>query len=86
MPSLLSPSRGARPTWRENRVPAPLMRPFVVVVTDELRNGLPKVPVSQRDQPVESLFLDGADEPFGMGIRVRSAVRRLDDAHARRCE
>ena len=76
----------ARPTRRENRIPATLMRPFVVVVTDELRNGVPKVPVSQRDQPVEALFLDGADEAFGMGIRVRSAVRRLNYAHTRRCE
>ena len=62
------------------------MRPFMVVVTDELRNGLPKVPVSQWDQPVEAFFLDGADEALGMGIRVRSAVRRLDDAHATRRE
>jgi hypothetical protein len=46
--------------------------PVAVVVGHEFPNSAPQVAVTERDDAIEALFLDRADEPF----RVRFAVRR----------
>ena len=47
-----------------------LMRPFGVVVLDVLSNDVSKLLLSEEDHLVQALVLDGADEPFGIGVEV----------------
>ncbi len=50
-------------------------------VRDVFMHGPPKMALAQRNDPVEAFFLDGSHKPFGVGIRVRRAIRRLDDTN-----
>jgi len=56
------------------------MRPFVVVVRDEVCHGLLKVALSERDDPIQALVFDRAHEPLGVCVSIRRTIRRLDDA------
>jgi hypothetical protein len=42
----------------------------------------PKMPLAQRNDSVEAFFLDGSHKSLGMGVRIRRAIRRLDDPNA----
>jgi hypothetical protein len=59
------------------------MWPFAVIVGDEVGHGLSEVALPERHDPIETLFLDRAHEPFGVRIRIRCAIRRVDDVHPR---
>ena len=57
-----------------------LVIPFVLIVLDELSDRAPKVALSQRNHSVETFFFDRPNEPFGIGIRIRGALRCQDHA------
>ena len=39
-------------------------------VLDELREGVPEVPLTDGNDAVETFFLDRPDESLGVGVRV----------------
>ena len=75
-----STARPGRPLGIEDLIPATLMRPFVVVVRDEVRYGLSKVALSERNDPIQTLLFDRTHEPLGVRVRIRRTIQRLDDA------
>jgi hypothetical protein len=48
-----------------------LMIAFAMIVRDELHDEAPEVPLPQRNDPIQALFLDRPDESFCVGIRLR---------------
>ena len=64
--------------WRTRNEPIAqsLVIPFVMIVLDELRDDAPEVSLPDRNDPVETFFLNRADESLGVGIRVGSTIRR----------
>jgi hypothetical protein len=67
---------------RNQLVAETLMIPFAVVVRDKFRDCVPEMTLPQRNHPVETLLFDRSNEPLGVRIRVRSALRRPDHADA----
>src|SRR5262249_55557319 len=61
-------------------VPQTLMVPFTVVVCNELRDCSSDVALSERNDPVETFFLERAHEALRVAIRVRRLIRCLHDA------
>ncbi len=59
------------------------MIPLPMIVIDEFRDRSPKVPLAERNHPVEALFFDRSHEAFGVRIRIRRLKRRLHHANAR---
>lgn len=55
---------------------------LAVVVRQELVDCVAQAPFPEENQPVETLFANGAHKPFRVGIGVRGVNRRLHDAHA----
>src|SRR4030095_971901 len=58
-----------------------LMVPFTVVVCNEIRPRSSEVGLSERNDPVQTFFLQRPHEAFRVGIRVRRLIRRLHHAH-----
>ena len=54
------------------------MIPFAMIVGDKLRDRLSKVAVAERNQAVETFLFDRAHEAFGVGVRIRRPIRRLE--------
>src|SRR5712691_1474831 len=67
----------------DERVPQPLMIALVMIVIDEFRERLPKVPLADRNQPIETFLFNRPYEPFGVGIGIRRPQRRLHDVDPR---
>jgi len=57
-----------------------LMISFGVVVRDALRHGASKVPLADRNQPVQAFVFDRPHEALRVGVRVRRARRSEDEA------
>jgi hypothetical protein len=47
-------ARPGRPVGIEDLIPATLMRPFMVVVRDEVCHGLLKMALAERDDPIQT--------------------------------
>jgi hypothetical protein len=54
------------------------VRPFVVVITDELRQHRVQVPLAHHDHVVEALGPEGSDNPLGDRVRARRSDRGSD--------
>ena len=59
------------------------MIPLAMIVLDELRDGVPEVPLTDWDDAIETFFLDRPDESLGVGVRVWRALRNQHHADAR---
>ena len=46
------------------------MIPVAMIVPDELRNGVPEVPLTDWNDAIETFFLDRSDESLSVGVRV----------------
>ena len=68
--------------WRtlNQFVAQPLMIPLAMIVGDKFGDGPSKMALAERNQPIETFLFDRADEAFGVGVRIRRPIRRLDDA------
>ena len=55
---------------------------FVMIMLDVLGHDLPKVPLAQRNDAIETFLFDGPNEALSMGIRIRRPPRRLHNADA----
>jgi hypothetical protein len=62
-------------------IPEALMIALAVVVDHVLCKRTTKVPLTERNEPVQALFLDRADKPFGVRVAVRRAKRCLNHLH-----
>ena len=51
---------------------------LAMVVLDVLVNYLPQVAFTQQNDSVETFLLDGAHEPFRVGVQIRASRRQLD--------
>ena len=60
------------------------MIPFAVILGDTLCDGSSEVPLPERNQTIQTFFFDRAHEAFRVGVRIRCAIRRLDDTGGRR--
>src|SRR5262245_40238042 len=54
---------------------------FAMVVLDELGDGVSEVALPQRNDAVQTLFLDRPYKPFRVGVRIRGTLRRQYDAN-----
>jgi hypothetical protein len=70
----------------DERVPQALMIPLAVVMRDELHHRSSEVPFAERNHPVETFLLDRPHEPFRIGVRVQSLIRRLHHTNSRLAE
>src|SRR5262249_23804408 len=61
----------------------PLMNPIAMIVGDKLCYRPTKMTLTERNQSIETLFLDRADEALGKGVGIRRPIRRLNDAESR---
>ena len=52
------------------------MRALNMMVSDVFANEFSQVRLTQRDNPVEALFFDRADEAFDKGVQVWAATRQ----------
>ena len=71
----LSPANGDAGMRRDTVdqfVAEPLMIALAVIVDHELREGMPQVPLTERDETVQTLLFDRPDKP----LRMRVAIRR----------
>lgn len=50
------------------------MIPLAMIVVDELRDGMPEVPLTDGNDPIETFFLDRPYESLGVGVRVGRAL------------
>jgi hypothetical protein len=58
------------------------MRPTPVIVACEFFDDAPEVPLVDRDEVIEALPANRADQPFAEGIGCRGSRRSFQDAHA----
>ncbi len=58
------------------------MRATAIVMAPELVDDPSEMPLVDRDEVVEKLPADGADQPFAKGIGCRCSRRRLEDVNA----
>jgi hypothetical protein len=83
---LAPPRRRSRTAARSNRGPdikvGPGVRPFVVVVSDELPERPLKMALAADEQPVEARVPRCADKALGEHVRPGSPYRRPDDTSA----
>jgi Transposase len=54
-----------------------LMIPLTMIVFDEVDHCSSEVALSESQHPVKAFLLDGPDESFGEGVRIRCLPRRL---------
>jgi hypothetical protein len=75
--SPLDPTGVSEVTWfgAEESVAEALVRAFLVVMGDKWGNGCPQGLFSEQDQAVETGFLDGPHESFGIGVQIRGLWR-----------
>ncbi len=59
-----------------------LMRALYMVVGNVLVDEFSQVRLTQRDNAVEALFFDRADEPFDEGVQVWAATRQANRCHS----
>src|SRR5262249_11088429 len=57
---------------RDELVAEALVRRFLMVMVHELANGSPEVLLAERDDSLQTLGLGGQDEPFRIGVEVRT--------------
>ena len=57
--------------------PKTLMRPAVVIMTDELSGRATQVSFTERDNPAKAFLLDRPDEALGVRSQVRALRRHL---------
>jgi hypothetical protein len=80
----LSPANGDAGIRRhsvDQFVAEPLMIAFAVVVDHDLRERMPQVPLTDRDETIQALFFDRPDESLRMRVAIRRAKRSLDHSH-----
>ena len=63
---------------RDESIVETLMIPLAMIVRDELRDGVSKMPLADGNDPIETFLLDRPDESLGVGVRVG---RALGDPH-----
>ena len=68
---------------RDQCVVNPLVIPLAMVMRDVIRDRSSQIPLADRNQPIEALFVDGSYEAFGIGIRIRRPIGRQHDADPR---
>jgi hypothetical protein len=61
----------------------PLMVPFPMIMGHTLGYGPSNMALADWNHPNEAFLCDGTDQAFGVGVRVRRPIRRLDDAQPR---
>ena len=61
----------------------PLMIPLAIVVGDEFRDRSSMMTFAERNQAVQTVLFDRADEPFGVRVRIGCAIWGPDDANSR---
>ena len=59
------------------------MIPLAMIVLDELHDRVPEAPLTDRNDAIETFFLDRPDESLSVGIRVWCAFG--DQHHADAC-
>ena len=64
----------------------PLMIPLAMVVGDEFRDRSSMMALAERNQAVQTLLFDRADEPFGVGVGIGCPIGCLDDANPASCK
>ena len=78
-------------TWNghdalDQRIAQPLMIAFVMIVRDVLGHGLPKVPLAERKEAIQTFMFDRPNEALSMRIRIRRPPRGLHNADATRAQ
>ena len=63
-----------------------LMVALAMVMDHEVGERPSEVPLTQRNQPIQTLLFDGPNKALRMGIAVRGTERCLDHAHTRPLE
>ena len=63
---------------RDQSIAETLVIPLAMIVLDELHDGVPEVPLTDWNDPIETFFLDRPYEALGVGVRVG---RTLGDPH-----
>jgi hypothetical protein len=58
-----------------------LMIPLAMVVGDEFRDRPSMMALAERNQAVQTLLFDRADEPFGVRVGIGCAIWGPDDAN-----
>ena len=53
-----------------------------MMMHDVLGHGMPKVPLAERNDAIETFLFDGTDEALSVGIRIRRPPRGLHNADA----
>ena len=61
----------------------PLMIPLAMVVGDKFRDSPSMMALAERNQAVQTLLFDRADEPFGVGVGIGCPIGCLDNANPR---
>src|SRR4029079_17638541 len=49
----------------------PLMIPLAMIMGDKLRDGPSMMALPERNQAAQTFLFDRANEPFGVGVRIR---------------
>ena len=60
-----------------------LMISLAMVVSDKFRDSPSLMALTQRNQAVQTLLFDRADEPFGVGVGIGCPIGCLDNANPR---
>ncbi len=55
---------------------------FAMIVRDVLGQGLPEMPLAERNDAIETFLFDGPDEALGVRVRIGRLKRRLHDMYA----
>ncbi len=72
--------------WRDQPVVEPLVVALHVIMLDELADSEAEVPLTERDQPVQALALDGQHEALGEGVEIWAMCRQLHASDACRTQ
>ena len=70
-------TRHRRRLWSgsDQFVAEPLMVPLFVIVDHEITNDSPKMSLTQGNDAVETLLLDGVHESLSVGVEIRTLRR-----------
>jgi len=79
---MTGPSEARSVGWLDQRAAKALVWPLYVVVSDVLVDELSQVCLTQRDDAVETLLFDRADEAFDKGVQVGAAPRQASRLHS----
>ena len=71
---------------RDEAIVEALVVPFSVIVRDVLGHRAPEMPISDRNQPVQTLFFDRPNKTFRVGVRIRGAPRSEEHTDTRLLE